>query len=70
MGARRRFRSRPQLTSGTNILQNSVFFDARRNWADANGIHGYINMPGPGAVQTMRLGARELATKKNREVAR
>lgn len=39
-------------------------------WTDANGIHGYIHMPGPGSVQTVRLGAREMATKENREVTR
>jgi len=37
-------------------------------WKDANGIHGYLQQPGPGAVQTARLGAREMATKQNREV--
>lgn len=39
-------------------------------WTDANGIHGYINMPGPASVQTVRLGAREQATKENREVSK
>jgi len=37
-------------------------------WKDANGIHGYIRMPGAVTVQTARLGAREEATKENREV--
>lgn len=39
-------------------------------WTDANGIHGYTNMPGPGTVQTARLAAREMATKENREVTK
>ena len=37
-------------------------------WKDANGIHGYIHMPGVAAVQTARLGAREQASKDHREV--
>ncbi|MDQ0073475.1 hypothetical protein J2W34_005283 [Variovorax boronicumulans] len=39
-------------------------------WTDANGIHGYINMPGAASVQTARLGSREMATKENREVTK
>ncbi|MGF6350772.1 hypothetical protein [Variovorax sp. W2I14] len=39
-------------------------------WTDANGIHGYINMPGAASVQTARLGPREMATKENREVTK
>jgi hypothetical protein len=38
-------------------------------WGDANGVHGYLRVPGGvGTVQTARLGAREQATKENREV--
>lgn len=37
-------------------------------WSDANGVWGYVQMPGPGKVQTARLAARELATKDNNEV--
>lgn len=33
-------------------------------WDDVNGIHGYLNMPGPTTVQSLRLGAREQASKK------
>ena len=33
-------------------------------WSDVNGIHGYLHMPGPGTVQTVRLGARETASKR------
>lgn len=36
-------------------------------WTDANGIWGYIHMPGAGTVQTARLGAREQATKDDRD---
>lgn len=38
------------------------------NWNDANGIWGYLHMPGSGKIQTARLGAREVASKKNDEV--
>jgi hypothetical protein len=34
-------------------------------WSDVNGVHGYLRMPGPGTVQTVRMGARELASKRN-----
>lgn len=44
------------------------FIFHRTGWTDANGIWGYISMPGPGATQTTRVGAREQATKENREV--
>ncbi len=37
-------------------------------WTDANGIWGYLQMPGQGKVQTARLAAREEASKDNREV--
>lgn len=36
-------------------------------WLDANGVHGYLAMPGPASVQTVRLGARELASKRENE---
>ncbi|PKO38684.1 MAG: hypothetical protein CVU31_18535 [Betaproteobacteria bacterium HGW-Betaproteobacteria-4] len=36
-------------------------------WTDANGIWGYIHMPGAGTVQTARLGAREQAAKDDRD---
>ncbi|QFZ82801.1 MULTISPECIES: hypothetical protein [Variovorax] len=39
-------------------------------WTDANGIHGYANVPRAASVQTSRLGAREMATKENREVTK
>jgi hypothetical protein len=32
-------------------------------WTDANGVHGYLHMPGAGTVQTLKLGAREQASK-------
>lgn len=34
-------------------------------WTDANGIHGYDLVTGKAAVQTVRLGAREQASKQN-----
>jgi hypothetical protein len=34
-------------------------------WQDVNGIHGYFHMPGPGTIQTVRLGAREIASKRD-----
>jgi len=37
-------------------------------WTDANGIWGYVQGPGATAVQTARVGSREQATKKNKEV--
>jgi len=40
----------------------------RTGWSDANGIWGYVNMPGPGSIQTMPVGTSEQATKENREV--
>lgn len=50
---------------------SGITFEIRpTGWTDANGIYGYVNMPGQGSVQTVRLGAREQATKENREVAR
>lgn len=33
-------------------------------WGDVNGIHGYLNMPGPATLQAVRLGAREQASKR------
>jgi len=36
-------------------------------WDDVNGVHGYLNAPGPGSVQTARLGAREIASKQANE---
>lgn len=33
-------------------------------WKDANGVWGYLHMPGPGTVQTSRLGTREQASKE------
>lgn len=38
-------------------------------WTDANGIHGYWHMPDPAVVQTSKLGARERASKQERETA-
>jgi len=40
---------------------------APTGWFDVNGIHGYIGTPGPGTVQTAKLGARELANKPEDE---
>lgn len=37
-------------------------------WTDTNGIWGYVHPPSQGTVQTMRLGAREQASKDNQEV--
>jgi hypothetical protein len=31
---------------------------------DTNGVHGYLHMPGPGTVQTVRLGTRELSSRR------
>jgi hypothetical protein len=36
-------------------------------WSDVNGVHGYLHMPGPGTVQTVRLGAKEIASKRNQD---
>ena len=36
-------------------------------WDDVNGVYGYLTMPRPGSVQTSRLGARTLASKKEDE---
>jgi hypothetical protein len=36
-------------------------------WDDVNGVYGYLHMPGPGSVQTVRLGARTVATKREDE---
>lgn len=35
-------------------------------WKDANGVWGYLHMPGTATVQTARLGAREQASKEER----
>lgn len=49
---------------------SGIHFNIRPSgWEDANGIHGYIRMPGQGYVQTARLSSREIASKENREVA-
>ncbi|CAN7716965.1 hypothetical protein [Caballeronia sp. LjRoot31] len=41
-----------------------IAFEIRpTNWKDANGIYGYLHLPGPGTVQTMKLGAREQTSK-------
>ena len=46
-----------------------VKFEVRpTGWNDANGMYGYFRRPGAATVQTARLGAREEATKENREV--
>ena len=38
-------------------------------WTDANGVYGYVYMLGQAImVQTLRLEAREIVTKENREV--
>ncbi|MCK9986078.1 MAG: hypothetical protein AzoDbin1_02550 [Azoarcus sp.] len=36
-------------------------------WTDANGVWGYLRMPGPAVIQTARLGTRELAAKDERD---
>lgn len=57
---------RPQVW--TDPVSGMMFEIRPTGWPDANGIHGYLEMPGPATVQTARLGAREEATKENREV--
>ncbi len=52
----------------TDALSGITFHIRPTGWKDANGIWGYAATPGPGTVQTARLGAREQATKDNREV--
>ncbi|SPK75140.1 conserved protein of unknown function (plasmid) [Cupriavidus taiwanensis] len=52
----------------TDTLTGITFHIRPTGWKDANGVWGYARMPGPTSVQTARLGAREQATKKNREV--
>jgi len=37
------------------------------HWEDVNGIHGYLRLPGPGTVQTVRLGAREIVSKREQQ---
>jgi nitrate reductase NapE component len=36
-------------------------------WEDANGLWGYVRLPGAGEVQTSRLAAREMETKDSRD---
>jgi hypothetical protein len=36
-------------------------------WSDANGVYGYLHMPGPGSVQTARLGAKTVASKREKD---
>lgn len=36
-------------------------------WTDVNGIHGYLNMPGPASTQTQRLTARAVVSKNEKE---
>lgn len=36
-------------------------------WDDVNGVYGYLSMPGPGSVQTARLGAKVVASKQEGE---
>lgn len=48
---------------------SGLMFDIKpTGWKDANGIWGYVRTPGPATIQTARLGTREMATKKSREV--
>lgn len=42
-----------------------IFEVAATGWKDSNGVHGYFHLPGPGAVQTAKLGARERASKEH-----
>ncbi|MCA7083239.1 hypothetical protein K7G19_06430 [Cupriavidus sp. DB3] len=48
---------------------SGITFEVRpTGWVDTNGVWGYLTPPNAGTVQTARLGAREQATKDNREV--
>ena len=47
------------------LVEGGVRWEMRATgWDDVNGVYGYLNMPGPGTVQTARLGARTLAQKR------
>ncbi len=48
------------------VIDGMEFTVSPTGWKDANGVWGYLHMPGPGTVQTMRLGAREQASKDER----
>lgn len=52
----------------TDPTSGMAFRIVPTGWTDANGVWGYLKTPGAGTVQTARLGAREQATKDNREV--
>lgn len=46
---------------------NGMAYDIKpTGWTDANGIWGYVHMPGQAYVQTLRLEAREMAAKDER----
>lgn len=52
----------------SDAVSGITFHIRPTGWKDANGIWGYLPTAGTGLVQTSRLGAREQATKDNREV--
>lgn len=52
----------------TDEVSGLTFRIAPTGWTDANGVWGYKSPLGQGTVQTLRLGAREKATKENRQV--
>ncbi|MCO4862516.1 hypothetical protein MKD38_12590 [Cupriavidus sp. WGlv3] len=52
----------------TDASNGLIFRILPTGWTDANGVWGYSRNPGAGTVQAARLGARERATKDNREV--
>ncbi|WP_407280141.1 hypothetical protein U5817_06805 [Aromatoleum evansii] len=49
------------------VKSGGMIFELRpTGWSDANGVWGYLRMPGTATIQTARLGARELAAKDER----
>ena len=50
------------------VKSGGMEFELRATgWTDANGVWGYLRMPGPAVIQTARLGTRELAAKDERD---
>jgi hypothetical protein len=44
----------------TRVIDNISWEVRPTGWIDANGVHGYALIPGPGVVATTRLGANQL----------
>ncbi|WP_321902843.1 hypothetical protein [Paraburkholderia tropica] len=57
-----------QPESWIDLATGMVFEIKPTGWKDVNGVHGYLHLPGPGTVQTMKLGAREQASKTEENV--